>query len=200
MSGSEANSGRSLRFGTVRSHRLNAQGQAHPRRHVRPPHPGRFGPVCSTVRPATAAPPARRAAQAARASEGPAGAESTIMWRRSAEHTGSARAAPAGKRKVLPIRGRDVEAPRLRYVRHSHSTMTHSAHHTHTSHSSRAPPALISDARCTRRHGTHKRQHSRATYGLWGSPSPPAAQSPTHEAHQPPNLSSSTASAAHATP
>ena len=33
-----------------------------------------------------------------------------------------------------------------------------------------------------------------------GQPPPPAAQSPTPEAHQPPNLSSSTASAAHATP
>ena len=61
-------------------------------------------------------------------------------------------------------------------------------------------PALISErARCTRR---HTKGSKRAAYGLWAglAPPPPAAQSPTHEAHHPPNLSSSTALAAQATP
>lgn len=191
MSGSEANS--SIFISALRSHRdRHTAGTSD--RHT--PLPGRFGPVCS-------GPPRHRSpAGAARCASGKGvrgPAESTIMGRiPEARARGAARGNGIGK--CCGIRGRDVEAPRLRHVRHSHSTMTHSAHHTHTRHSSRAPPALISDARCTRRHGTHKRQHSRAAYGLWGSPSPPAAQSTFHEAHQPPNLSSSTASAAHATP
>jgi hypothetical protein len=77
-----------------------------------------------------------------------------------------------------------------------------------TETASRTPQPLHNDTLCTSHasHSSRARQHSfrtrdahedtahtkgstRAASGLWGSPSPPAAQSPTHEAHQPPNLS-----------
>ena len=94
------------------------------------------------------------------------------------------------------------EAPRLRHVRHSHShsTMTHS-HHTHTTdqHSLCAQHSFR-NARDAHEDTQKAAREPPMAYGAGLAPPPPAAQSPTHEAHHPPNLSSSTALAAQATP
>jgi len=91
--------------------------------------------------------------------------------------TGGVAGRPGPRIPHRATRGRDVEAPRLRHVRHSHSTMTHSAHHTHRRHSSRARQHSFR-TRDAHEDTAHTKGSTRAASGLWGSPPPPRHNRP----------------------